>query len=94
VAPALREAQTLVQELTTFQLKPVLLGNDAYVAWREGPHDDLVLAAGVAAGPAERARRLSLFVPYVIEGPPRGPGGADVLPLNNAVRQGSRGRTR
>jgi hypothetical protein len=75
VAPALREAQTLVQELTTFQMKPVLAGNDAYVAWREGPHDDLVLAAGVAAWLGERSLRLTLFLPYVIKGPPPWPWG-------------------
>src|SRR5262249_42516832 len=75
VAPALGEAQALVQEPTTFQLKPVLAGNDAYLAWREGPHDDLVLAAGAAAWLGERSRRLSLFLPYVVEGLPPWPWG-------------------
>jgi hypothetical protein len=75
VAPALREAQTLAQELTTFQLKLVLAGNDVSLAWREGPHDDLVLAAGVAAWLGVRAQRLRLFIPYVVEGPPPWPWG-------------------
>src|SRR5262249_53124300 len=75
VAPALREAPTLVQELTTFQLKPVLAGDDASLAWREGPHDDLVLAAGVAAWLAERALRLRLFIPYLVWQPPPWPWG-------------------
>src|SRR5262249_5225557 len=75
VAPALREAQTLVQELTRFQMKVALPTADAYLAWREGPHDDLVLAGGVAAWLGERALRLRLFVPYVIEGPPPWPWG-------------------
>jgi hypothetical protein len=84
VAPALREAQTLVQELTTFQLKPVLPRNDATVAWREGPHGDLVLAAGVAAWMAERARRLALFAPSVVVVP--GPGVDEVVEVSEVVQ--------
>jgi hypothetical protein len=53
VAPALEHAQTLVAELQHFQLKTVPLDPSA-LEWRERPHDDLVLAVGIAAWQAER----------------------------------------
>jgi hypothetical protein len=53
VAPALAEAQTLARELTTFRVKVVAAAADA-AAWRDGPHDDLVLAVAVAAWEGER----------------------------------------
>lgn len=41
---------TLVQELLAFRVKiDPLTAHDSYGAWREGPHDDLVLAVAVAA---------------------------------------------
>jgi hypothetical protein len=48
IAPALPEAQTLVRELQNFQVKITEAANDTYGAWREGTHDDLVLAVALA----------------------------------------------
>ena len=48
VASALPEAQTLVRELQNFQVKITDAANDTYGAWREGTHDDLVLAVAMA----------------------------------------------
>ena len=45
----LRPPPTLVHELTTFQTKDTLAGNETFGAWREGAHDDLVLAVALAA---------------------------------------------
>lgn len=54
VAESLPEAAVLVQELSNFQAKPAPLTADPLTAWREGAHDDLVLAVAVAAWWAER----------------------------------------
>jgi hypothetical protein len=62
VAEALPEAVTLVRELTNFQTKVVLATDDPYVAWREGAHDDLVLAVAIAAWEGERYRPLGIWV--------------------------------
>ena len=53
VSSSLPEAQTLVQELATFQMKVPTAGA-SLDAWREGRNDDLVLAVGVAAWEGER----------------------------------------
>jgi hypothetical protein len=55
VAPRLPEAQTLVKELQNFRVKVTTAANEIYEAWREGQHDDLVLAVGIAAWAAERS---------------------------------------
>jgi hypothetical protein len=45
----------LVQELLAFRVKiDPLTAHDSYGAWREGAHDDLVLAVAVAAWYAQR----------------------------------------
>jgi hypothetical protein len=55
VASALPEAATLTQELQNFQMKVSLdTGHDSYGAWREGTHDDLVLALACALWCGER----------------------------------------
>jgi hypothetical protein len=54
IAPELPYAETLCQELLNFKEKPVTVKEDE-VAWRERPHDDLVLAAAQAAWQGERA---------------------------------------
>lgn len=48
VVPTLAEAATLIQELTNFRYKISPSGHDSYEAWREGDHDDLVLALALA----------------------------------------------
>jgi hypothetical protein len=55
VAPELPEAPTLVKELQNFRVKVTAAANEIYEAWREGQHDDLVLAVGIAAWAAERS---------------------------------------
>ena len=54
VAQALPEAATLVRELLGFQVKITAAANDVYGTWREGAHDDLVLATALACWVAER----------------------------------------
>jgi hypothetical protein len=48
IAEKLPDAAVLVKELQNFQVKITDMGNDTYGAWREGPHDDLVLAVALA----------------------------------------------
>lgn len=55
IAPALPEAQTLVEEMTNFQVRISQAGHDSYGAWwREGSHDDLLLAVALACWAAEK----------------------------------------
>lgn len=49
----LPEAQTLVEEMSNFQVKISQAGHDSYGAWREGTHDDLLLAVALACWAAE-----------------------------------------
>jgi hypothetical protein len=53
VAATLEYAPLLVSELQNFRLKQVSLKTDDVLAWREYPHDDLVLAMAVALWEAE-----------------------------------------
>ena len=53
VASSLAEAATLMRELTAFQAKVTLTANDPAAPWRDGPHDDLVLAVALGAWLAE-----------------------------------------
>jgi hypothetical protein len=55
VAPALPKWGMLVRELAAFQLKVSAAAKEELDAWREGAHDDLVLAVSVAAWFGERA---------------------------------------
>jgi hypothetical protein len=49
IAAGLAEAETLTTELMHFRMKVDLrTAHDSYEAWREGVHDDLVLATGLA----------------------------------------------
>jgi hypothetical protein len=48
IAPALPDADILKQELANFHIKVTTAAHDTYGAWREGAHDDLVLALAVA----------------------------------------------
>ena len=54
IAPALAEAEMLAKELSNFQMKITLAANEVFGAWREGQHDDLVLAVATAAWVGER----------------------------------------
>ena len=48
IARELPEAETLQRELLGFQVKITASAHDTYGAWREGAHDDLVLAVALA----------------------------------------------
>jgi hypothetical protein len=48
IASALPEAEVLVKELLAFQVKITASAHDVYGSWREGAHDDLVLALALA----------------------------------------------
>lgn len=48
IAEALPEAATLTRELLAFKVTISQAGHDSYAAWREGDHDDLVLATALA----------------------------------------------
>jgi hypothetical protein len=62
IAPELSDAQTLVRELENFKVKINLeTAHDSYGSWRDGAHDDLVLAVALAlwfAAKPETVRRL------------------------------------
>jgi hypothetical protein len=61
VAPTLTEAATLVQELVNFKWKTKLVADDTLTEWREGDHDDLVLAVAIAAWEGERYREFEML---------------------------------
>lgn len=55
VASGLPDAATLTRELLAFQVKiSIETAHDSYGAWREGAHDDLVLATALAVWYGER----------------------------------------
>ena len=67
VALALPEAQTLTRELATFRAKVTVAKPESELDWRQGDHDDLVLAVAVAAWEAERHRPLTeADMPFVL----------------------------
>jgi hypothetical protein len=53
VAGTLAEAPTLVKELMNFKMKVKLVADVTLSDWREGIHDDLVLAVAIAAWQGE-----------------------------------------
>jgi hypothetical protein len=55
IAKALPLADVFVKELLDFKVKITAAANDTYGAWREGQHDDLVLAVALAVWLAEQA---------------------------------------
>jgi hypothetical protein len=48
IAAGLRDAPTLLRELMDMRVKVSTAGNEQFGAWREGTHDDLVLAVALA----------------------------------------------
>jgi hypothetical protein len=54
IAESLELAVTLSQELQNFKVKITDAANDVYGAWREGTHDDLVLAVALAVWKANQ----------------------------------------
>ncbi|MHB8736953.1 MAG: hypothetical protein ACYC6M_16740, partial [Terriglobales bacterium] len=58
IARGLPDAATLVRELQNFQVKITVAANETFGTWREGQHDDLVLAVALACWWAERCPPL------------------------------------
>ena len=54
IAALLPEAKTLTEELLNFRYKITQASNLTYESWREGAHDDLVLALSLAVWEAEK----------------------------------------
>jgi hypothetical protein len=71
IAPTLPEAELLVKELQNFRVKITLAANESFEAWREGQHDDMVLATALATWAGEQAlvheKPQKPQLPYVIE---------------------------
>ena len=62
IASSLEHAETLRSELLNFRVKVnISTGHDSYEAWREGDHDDLVLAAALAAWNAHKGEWMPLI---------------------------------
>jgi hypothetical protein len=53
IARRLPEAATLVRELQAFQIRITAAANETFGTWRQGEHDDLVLAVALACWWAE-----------------------------------------
>ena len=69
IASALPEAAQFVSELQNFKMKITTAGNDTYEAWRESDHDDLVLAAAMAAWYGEKRLWSILKLPPMPRAP-------------------------
>jgi hypothetical protein len=54
IARCLPEAPLLARELLNFRFRVTSKGSEDALDWREGPHDDLVLALAISAWEAER----------------------------------------
>ncbi|MCO6418985.1 hypothetical protein JYK14_22905 [Siccirubricoccus sp. KC 17139] len=59
IAAEADHADTLVRELADFRVKITAGGADQYGAWREGAHDDLVLALALSVWWAERVMAIA-----------------------------------
>jgi len=66
VAAALKDQPLLTRELLNFQVRiDPLTTHDSYGAWREGAHDDLVLAVALACWYGERRPRSASHWPVI-----------------------------
>jgi hypothetical protein len=75
IASAMPLSETLRKELLNFKVKiNIATGHDSYEAWREGDHDDLVLAVAMACWCGERYLRKEDSLPrpghWALEGVP------------------------
>ena len=61
VARSLPAATALVKELQEFQVKVTPAANEEFGNWREGRHDDLVLAVALAAWVGERLKAPAVY---------------------------------
>ena len=62
------DAEKFMKELMGMQVKVSAAGHDSYGSWREGEHDDLVLAATLGCW------RAKTFVRWSLHGTERLPG--------------------
>jgi hypothetical protein len=62
--PRLPFAKEMSTELTNFQTKVTAAANEIYGTWREGAHDDLVLATAIACWLGERQTPPSTARPF------------------------------
>jgi hypothetical protein len=69
VAKTLPETTELVRELEAFRTKPTKLTGEVEVMWREGPHNDLVLAVALAGWVGERCLPEVGAAPVVVGAP-------------------------
>jgi hypothetical protein len=76
IAAGLPEARVLVKELQNFRVKITPAAHETFEAWREGDHDDLVLATALPAWAGEQAL----------------PGEGQPPPRLQRIQLGSRGR--
>jgi hypothetical protein len=75
VAQALPDSDTLVRELLNFRVTVNAHAHDSYAAWREGVHDDLVLATALACWAGEHQGALGVaFMGMVGSRPTSGSG--------------------
>ncbi len=63
VSPSLPHSQLLAEELAQFKSKAKAVSEETLEAWREGPHDDLVLAVAIAAWESEHHREFTWWIP-------------------------------
>jgi hypothetical protein len=65
IAGKLELAGVLKEELLNFRVKVnVATAHDSYEAWREGDHDDLVLATALACWASMRPGPVMTFIPF------------------------------
>jgi hypothetical protein len=63
IASSLELAEVLREELLNFRIKiNIATGHDSYENWREGDHDDLVLAAAMAVWSARTPQPTIIYV--------------------------------
>ena len=55
IAAGLEMGETLIREMTEMRVMVTVAGRERYGVWREGKHDDLVLAVALACWGARRA---------------------------------------
>lgn len=70
IAKSLEEAGTLIKELQNFRAKITAVGNEQFGApdWREGSHDDLVLAVAMACWVVKKKLHSDSLIPIVCPG--------------------------
>lgn len=72
ISKSLPDAGALLIELQNFKMKISTAGKEGYEAWRESDHDDMVLAAAIAAWYGEKVAG-SIFNPPPLPTPPSKP---------------------